>query len=421
MILYKLIENNSSNIKSIFSNTIWQKYSITFDLLDHNMRTIIVSPQFKQFDIEVRDFFHNVNLLQVLIYTKYNELLFSLNTTHERQHNDYVIYQSTDKIIEDETGDITAILPISSDKFSKFPEAVMELKYNSSAMAEYINSIYVSYFVTIAILTVVILSIIYYILLVNRKALNQQYKINLKLKMAKESAEENNLKKSIFLASVSHELKTPLNSIIGFSQLLKEDSTINVNKYQEYVNDIYNSGVHLLSLINDILDFSKTEVNKLSIHNSLFDLNKVLESCVRMVNPRAKKYYVTIKVQAPDEPTIITADARRMKQVLLNLLSNSLKFTKEQGQIIIMISKKAEHIILTIEDTGIGIAEKDLAKAMSSFGQADNELSRKYEGTGLGLPLSKRLVELMGGTFNIKSKKEHGTIVTLRFFAHNSH
>ena len=420
LILYKLIDDNSANIKNIFSNTLWEKYSVTFELLDNNVAKIMESQYYKKFESEVRTFFHNSNLLQVLIYSKYNEPLFSLYNVNKEEHQHYALNHYLKRIYEDHTGDITVVLPIYTNHLASLPEAMIELKYDSSPFIEYIDNIYLSSAITITILTLVVLSIIHYLLLVNRNALRKQYMVNLKLKMAKESAEENNLKKSIFLANISHELKTPLNSIIGFSQLMRENPDSTINNYQEHINDIYNSGVHLLSLINDILDFSKTEVNKLTIQNSLFDLNKVLESSIRMIDPRAKKYNLHINVDIPQEPTIITADARRMKQVFLNILSNALKFTQENGTITISITKTSEAIKVQIKDTGIGIAEKDLAKAMSTFGQTDSALSRKYEGTGLGLPLSKRLVELMGGSFHIESKKEYGTSVTIKFSIKNA-
>ncbi|MBQ4874839.1 MAG: sensor histidine kinase [Rickettsiaceae bacterium H1] len=349
-----------------------------------------------------------------MVYTKYNKLLFSLNKNYAHDHKHHILPLDRNQIYEDEEGNLTSVLPIYSDN-NAIPDAVMELKYKSSFFMKHIDHIYLSYFISITILIVISLAVIYYILLVNRNALQKQYDVNVKLKIAKENAEENNVKKSIFLANISHELKTPLNSIIGFSQLIKENPKANVSNYLEYINEIHNSGVHLLSLINDILDFSKTEVNKLSIQNNLFDLNKVLESSLKMIAPRAKKHNLQIDVKVPNKPTIIKADARRMKQIFLNLLSNSLKFTKENGKITVSITKQIKNIVIIIKDTGIGIADKDLAQAMSTFGQTDNNLSRKYEGTGIGLPLSKNLIELMGGTFQIQSKEKYGTKITITF------
>ena len=386
-----------------------------FDLLDNDINQILANKQFKHFDYETRTFFKNSNLLQVSIYTKYNQLLFSLDKEYIHNHKHHTLPLEKNNIYEDKIGHLTSVLPIYSDNNDSLPDAIMELKYDSSDLMNHINHIYSSYFISIILLMIISLAAIYCTLLINKNALQKQYAVNVKLKMAKESAEENNVKKSIFLANISHELKTPLNSIIGFSQLIKNSPEAHISNYLEHINEIYDSGIHLLSLINDILDFSKTEVNKLSVQNNLFDLNKVLESSVKMVSPRAQKYHLEIEVKIPDEPTIVKADARRMKQIFLNLLSNSLKFTKENGKITVSVTKQHKNIIIIIKDTGIGIADKDLARAMSTFGQTDNNLSRKYEGTGLGLPLSKNLIELMGGKFEIQSKEKYGTKIIITF------
>ena len=416
VILYKLINNNSEDIRNMFSNTVWKKYNIKFGLFNNDIDKILNSAQYKHFNREARAFFNNLNLAQVCIYTKYNQLLFSLNNyTHDQKY--HILDLQANKIFRDDNynDNIIATLPIYFDKDNSLTDAIIELQYDNTSLQKQINRIYLYYFVLIALLTIIVLTLVYYVLCTNKQALQKQYAINAKLKIAKENAEEKNVKKSIFLANISHELKTPLNSVIGFSQLILENPEANISNYIEYIDEIHNAGVHLLSLINDILDFSKTEVNKLSIQSNLFDLNKVLESSIKMVKPRAEKYHLTINVDSPKDPTVIKADAKRTKQVFLNLLSNSLKFTKENGVITVSIKKQPKIITIIIKDTGIGIAEKDLAQAMSTFGQTDNNLSRKYEGTGLGLPLSKNLIELMGGTFQVQSKETHGTKITITF------
>ncbi len=416
VILYKLIENNSENLKRIYSNTVWKKYHIIFELFDDNIYKIFNSTHFQHFVYDTRNFFHDANIVEVLIYNKYNELLFSLNEEYQHNQQDHIIQLNKNTIYEDITGDVISSLPIfSPQNNTDKPDAIIELKHDVNSLNEQINHIYFSYLVAIIVLIGASLTAIYYTFVTNQNALNKQYAVNVKLKIAKESAEKNNVKKSIFLANISHELKTPLNSIIGFSQLIGENPDDNVNNHLDHINEIHNAGVHLLDLINDILDFSKTEVNKLSIDNSYFDLNKVVKSSVAMVTPRAQKYNLNLKMQLPEEPTITYADARRMKQILLNLLSNALKFTTENGTITISVTTQPKHTIIIIQDTGIGIADKDIAQAMSTFGQTDNHLSRRYEGTGLGLPLSKNLIELMGGEFKMQSRENQGTNITITF------
>ncbi|MGN7661313.1 MAG: sensor histidine kinase [Anaplasma sp.] len=251
----------------------------------------------------------------------------------------------------------------------------------------------------------------------NTKLLSSQYDANLELQEQKETAERESVSKSQFLANVSHELRTPLNCIIGFSEIIQSESLgpLENEQYKEYIGDIHQAGVHLLSLINDILDFSKAEANKLTVEFVKFDLGKIIDSCFTMVLPRAQDAKVELKREMPDMPIVMLADPKRMKQVVINMLSNSVKFTPEGGTVKLRAEIQGDKLILEISDTGIGIAQQDLYKVMSVFGQADSTHSRKYEGTGLGLPLSKKLVELMNGTFSIKSEPNLGTMITLVF------
>ena len=173
----------------------------------------------------------------------------------------------------------------------------------------------------------------------------------------------------------------------------------------------------MLAIINDILDFSKASSDKLTVEAIEIDLNKICQSSMRFIKPRADKAGVELIEILPEEHLVIQADPKRLKQALLNLLSNSVKFTPKGGSISIelQINNLSDKAIIIVRDTGIGIAQKDIPKAFSVFHQIDNKLNRKYEGTGLGLPLTKKLVELMDGEFSISSIENSGTIVTLLF------
>ena len=168
-------------------------------------------------------------------------------------------------------------------------------------------------------------------------------------------------------------------------------------------------------MINDILYFSKANAGKLEVEFSDTDITKVLKGSVRLITPRANEAQVQLVEELPKDHIVLSTDAKRLKQVVLNLLSNSVKFTPQGGK----VTLTAEHlvaekqVIIRVRDTGVGIAPKDIAKVMATFGQVENKLSRRYEGTGLGLPLSKKLVELMGGTFDIQSKEGSGTVVSI--------
>lgn len=245
----------------------------------------------------------------------------------------------------------------------------------------------------------------------------KQHEVNLELTAAAAAAEAQSRDKSMFLASISHELRTPLNAIIGFSEIIKTEGRNGlIKQHQEYIDDIHASGKHLLALINDILDYSKAEAGKLQIEYSDADLLKLIRNCMRMVLPRAEAAQVTLVENLPKTAVVITTDIKKLKQVLLNLLSNAVKFTPAGGEVRISAWEDVitKDIIIEVKDTGIGIAPKDISRVMMPFVQVDSALSRRFEGTGLGLPLSKKFVESMGGQFYIESEVNKGTTITAR-------
>lgn len=246
-----------------------------------------------------------------------------------------------------------------------------------------------------------------------------QHEQHADLEAAKTKAEEESVEKSKFLANVSHELRTPLNSIIGFSEILKDEvmGPLGSAQYKEYATDIHASGTHLLSLINDILDFSKADANKLDIEYQETDVTKLLKNCLRLIAQRAEAANVKLSSDFADEHVVTMTDPKRLKQVILNLLTNAVKFTPPNGKVTLMCKQDLlnKKVTIAVVDTGVGIAEKDISKVMAAFGQVKNEYSSKSEGTGLGLPLTRKLVELMDGHFVISSKLGEGTTVTLTF------
>jgi signal transduction histidine kinase len=235
---------------------------------------------------------------------------------------------------------------------------------------------------------------------------------------AREQAEIADRAKSDFLAHMSHELRTPLNSVIGFSDIMRAEilGPLGSKKYVEYANDINTSGSHLLNLINDILDLSRIEAHAMELDEQAVHLPVLISDSLRIVVIRAKERRQAVTVDAPDDLAMLWADERRIKQVILNLLSNAIKFTPEEGKIDIraFLSDTSE-LVLSVSDTGIGIAEKDLLKILEPFGQVGNVMNREVQGSGLGLPLSKRLVEGHGGTLSIHSVQGSGTTIEVRF------
>jgi len=236
--------------------------------------------------------------------------------------------------------------------------------------------------------------------------------------MARRRAEEANLAKSRFLATMSHELRTPLNAILGFSEVMKGElfGTHNVPAYKEYSNDIHSSGEHLLMLINEILDLSRVEAGRYELREESIALVNIVEDCRHLLTLRAKKRNITITEAFEPQLPRIWADERAVRQVVLNLLSNAIKFTPQGGTITIKVGwTGAGGQYFSVRDTGPGIPEDEIPVVMSSFGRGTLAQKNADEGSGLGLPIVKGLVELHGGTFTLKSKIREGTEVIVVF------
>ncbi len=223
--------------------------------------------------------------------------------------------------------------------------------------------------------------------------------------------------KSAFLATMSHELRTPLNAIIGFTELMQGAlfGPLGHPKYDEYVGDVNKSGKHLLALINDVLDLSKLDAGKAQLREEAISLHEAITDVCRSLQPLAADGALTLAVTLPPGLPRLYADQRRIRQIILNLASNAVKFTPPGGTVTISASERDGAVILEVRDTGIGIAKADLPVVMERFGQVDAYVSRKCQGTGLGMPLAKQLVEIHDGTFDIQSAPGAGTTVTVTF------
>ncbi len=237
------------------------------------------------------------------------------------------------------------------------------------------------------------------------------------LRAAKEVAEMASRAKTEFLANMSHELRTPLNAIIGFTEIMKMEllGPMGNPQYFGYASDIHDSARHLLGLINDILDVSKIEAGKATLIEEEVVLDRVFESVIRLIRERAQRAEVKLAVEIEPGLPPMMADERKLKQILINLLSNAVKFTPAGGRATLEARIGEDGgLAIAVADTGIGIAPQDIARVMEPFGQVDSRLSRRFSGTGLGLPLSRSLTELHGGTLELESEPGKGTTVTIR-------
>jgi signal transduction histidine kinase len=247
--------------------------------------------------------------------------------------------------------------------------------------------------------------------------ITEQKRREAELREAREYADAGSRAKSEFLANMSHELRTPLNAVLGFSEIIAGElmGPAGNRAYRDYAADIHKSGAHLLRIINDVLDLARVEAGKLTLRPEPFESAELLRQVHRMLVGRANTAGVDLQVDVDGRVPLMLADPDRVRQVLLNLISNAIKFTPSGG--VVVASQRFDavrsHLVLEVRDTGIGIAAQDIETVLSAFGQVESAISRRHNGVGLGLPLSKCLVEVMGGSFSLTSTPGIGTRVVL--------
>lgn len=253
------------------------------------------------------------------------------------------------------------------------------------------------------------------IFLLSIEDITQRKEFEQKLKKHATEIEIANKSKSYFLANMSHELRTPLNAIIGFSELLKDEMVGSItHKQKSFINDIFSSGKHLLSLLNDILDLSKIEAGKMTLDLEKTDIPLLFESSLSIVKERALRHNIKLNLDIKKDVRQIYVDTRKLKQVIYNLLSNAVKFTPDGGIVFIKVKKVSDLLEFSVEDTGVGISKENIENLFQPFEQLDSSINKKYEGTGLGLSLVKRLVILHGGSVEAKSELGKGSCFTVR-------
>src|SRR5919106_1593261 len=226
--------------------------------------------------------------------------------------------------------------------------------------------------------------------------------------------QEANRLKSEFLANMSHELRTPLNGVIGFTEYMVDEKAGPINAQQrEYLTDVLTSAKHLLQRINDVLDLAKIEAGKMELKVQAFSVRQEIDEVITIIRPMAVKKRLDLSMEAPDGSVTVTLDPLKFKQILYNLLSNAVKFTPENGQVSLAVTLKDHQVRLNVADTGIGIKVEDLQRLFHEFEQLESGLGRQQQGTGLGLALTKRIVELQGGSIAVESEFGKGSMFTV--------
>ena len=433
--LESLVRKTNLSLSQGFINTVWRPH---------------YPDLYIEFRNEARKFFEEMPIAKMNVYDKRGKLLFTSNSSQllidpeylngpRFGFNEALQGQTATRILEHSgfetpsgqqtTGTLVhTVRPILSDQFpsvlggaAKNPgervEGIAEIFFDITPQWERLSTFRMVSTGSIIGLFVILISLLIFTSRRAESIIAKQHEVNLELTAAAAAAEAENRDKSQFLANISHELRTPLNAIIGFSEIIKADaqSTLPPTQ-QDYIRDIHSSGVHLLSLINDILDYSKAEAGKLEMDLMEVDVTKVIKNSMRLVIPRAEEAQVTLVEDIPTQHFVMMADGKKLKQVLLNLLSNAVKFTPSGGEVRVALWENVvdRTICIQVKDSGIGISPKDISRVMTPFGQVDSTLARRYEGTGLGLPLSKKFVETMGGTFSIESEVNVGTTITIK-------
>lgn len=436
--LASLSQRTSTSVLQGYINAVWGQYSSVVVPLAASGDMAALKNNSVVIDLakDTVRFFNQLPLTRVNIYTARGTLLMSANIRSDKKLSDkisspnpqfaasHLNATSPSSILlhgialqDGQSATVVqTVVPIMSPGASA-PEGIMEVINDVSSTWRETERF--SYYVmggVVGMVTILLLVLI----LAGKKAetiIARQHEANLELTAAAAAAKAENQEKSQFLANISHELRTPLNAIIGFSDIIKNEiiAPMQNETYTRYISDINSAGIHLLSLINDILDYSKAEAGKLEMEVAEINGSKLVQSCLRLVEPRAEAGNVRLIDAMPKEPFVLINDGKKFKQILLNLLSNAVKFTPSGGQVMVTgwMNVADDTFSFEVQDSGIGIAPKDISRAMSAFGQVDNSLQRRYEGTGLGLPLTKKFVELMGGKFIIVSEVNKGTKITI--------
>jgi signal transduction histidine kinase len=427
-----MAERNNAALARVFANTIWAdiaRYLVSSEALtSQSMRS---GPEVDALNRRIEHLIKGSSVVEVTIYDLHSRIVYSTDddeigeikehnlglaaaragrvasVTVRKDHLDTLEGRISNRDV------VESYIPLFDPETPERVIAVFEIYDDVTEILHEIgrNQIIITGVVSIIMLLVYVSLVA----IVGRggRRIAREHAENLRLSAAIARSDAANQAKSEFLANMSHELRTPLNAIIGFSEIMEGEmlGRIGTPQYKEYARDIHASGLHLLGIVNDILDIARAEAGKLQINFQEISVAEIVGQVERVIRPQALAAGVAFTAEVDGEFGPIISDEVRLRQILLNLLSNAVKFTPAGGRVTLAARRQLHGVQLEITDTGIGIASADMPKALAFFGQVDSSFARIHEGTGLGLPLAKRITELLGGTLHIASVVGEGTRV----------
>ena len=430
--LVTMTEHHNIDLAKVLAATVWPRYG---EFIDHaqprGVDAIRQAPETAALAADARAMMHGMQMIKVKIYNLSGFTVFSTDPAQiggDYSTNDRflsALRTGASSALEFRTTFATpdgprtnlwvlsSYIPFTTDIHNR-QAGVFEIYMDVTALHAATRQSMIHGTIVVGLGFLVIFVLLVIVVWHSDRVIARTQAHNLALTASHARAEAASQAKSEFLANMSHELRTPLNAIIGFAEIIHQQTMgpIGNAAYADYAGDIRDAGQHLLATINDVLDLARVESGKMTIANETFDARATVDRVVNMLRDQAAAKHHKLEFDRSSEPLAIDGDEHKVRQVLINLIGNAVKFTPDGGTIRVTAAQGVmEHIVLEVSDTGIGMREEDIPVALSPFGQVVSSIARRFDGTGLGLTLSKKLVELMGGTLEITSAIHKGTTV----------
>ena len=431
--LVRMIEQSTLSTGIAFGNIVWPRFAEFVNAAHtRSQQDILFDPETAAFDTAVRELISDTRVIGVKVYDangitvfssdpadiggivmtddRYRTALSSGTVSELIHHRNFVAVSG---LVRD-VYLVETYVPVRRGGANAPVEGVLETYTDVTDLyAEIVRTGWERGLMVAATLAVVFLLLILTVWRADRQ-IQRQHAHNLELTKTVARAESASRAKSEFLANMSHELRTPLNAVIGFSEVLRTEmlGPLGNTRYRGYADDIHASGTHLLGIINDVLDLAKVEAGKMTVSLEKTQVADLIRDATKLMQDRADQNGVLLRAVIPETLGIVT-DPNKLRQILINLMSNAIKFTPPGGTVEVATQRAdaGAKIVISVSDTGIGMRAEDIPLALAAFGQVDSSLARQFEGTGLGLPLTKRFVELLGGDIEIDSAPGEGTAV----------